>query len=274
MRSAPTLLKTCSSALLLSVILWAGSPGADPVRAAAPDVPQASPALVDPAILGTMSYRNLTVFNRGGRVTAVAGVASNEQLYYMGSTGGGVWRTTDAGTSWTNISDGFFEAGSIGAIEVASVRSERDLRRHRIGVPARQHLAGRRDVQVHRRRQDLAAHRPAQRRHDRPHQDPPDQPESRLRRGARQPLRAEQGARRLSSRDGGQTWELVHNISDRTGAVDLTMDVKNPNMLIAAMWTVERKPWSIDSGSTEGGLFRTTDGGDTWQKLTGGPAAR
>jgi photosystem II stability/assembly factor-like uncharacterized protein len=72
------------------------------------------------------------------------------------------------------------------------------------------------------------------------------------------------------SKDGGTTWEQVHAISDRTGAVDLTMDPKNPDVLIAAMWTTERKPWTIESGSTEGGMFRTTDGGNTWTKLGGG----
>src|SRR5580765_8209521 len=73
----------------------------------------------DTALLKTLSFRHLSVFSRGGRVTAVTGVSSNQQLYYMGSTGGGVWRTNDAGATWTNISDGFFEAGSIGAIAVA-----------------------------------------------------------------------------------------------------------------------------------------------------------
>src|SRR5262245_3620973 len=71
-------------------------------------------------IYSALEFRSLeSAFSRGGRVTAVAGVTSNEQLYYMGSTGGGVWRTEDAGKSWTNISDGFFEAGGIGAISVA-----------------------------------------------------------------------------------------------------------------------------------------------------------
>jgi photosystem II stability/assembly factor-like uncharacterized protein len=77
------------------------------------------------------------------------------------------------------------------------------------------------------------------------------------------------------SRDGGRTWELVHFVSDRTGAVDLTMDPKNPNTLIGALWTVQRRPWTIDSGSIEGGMVRTTDGGTTWTKVrTGLPPAR
>jgi photosystem II stability/assembly factor-like uncharacterized protein len=72
------------------------------------------------------------------------------------------------------------------------------------------------------------------------------------------------------TRDGGATWQPVFQVSDRTGAVDLTMDPKNPDVLIAGLWTVERKPWTIESGSAEGGLVRTTDGGNTWTRLQAG----
>src|SRR5262245_33518541 len=74
---------------------------------------------VDPAQFEGLSFRHLSVFSRGGRVTGVTGVPGNPKLYYMGSTGGGVWKTEDAGSTWTALSDGFFEAGSVGAIEVA-----------------------------------------------------------------------------------------------------------------------------------------------------------
>ena len=154
-----------------------------PVSQAASQAPATTPgAKADPTILGTIAFRHLSVFSRGGRVTAVAGVPANQQLYYMGSTGGGVWRTTDAGATWTNISDGFFEAGSIGALAVAESESQHHLRRHRLRLPARQHLARHRHLQVERRRQDVAAHRPARCRHDRPHPGPSDQSRSRLRR--------------------------------------------------------------------------------------------
>ncbi len=72
------------------------------------------------------------------------------------------------------------------------------------------------------------------------------------------------------SRDGGSTWECVHHISDRTGAVDLAMNPKNPRILYAGFWTAERKPWTMISGSEEGGVFKTADGGDSWEKLSGG----
>jgi photosystem II stability/assembly factor-like uncharacterized protein len=72
------------------------------------------------------------------------------------------------------------------------------------------------------------------------------------------------------TKDGGRTWEQVLEISENTGAIDLSMDAKNPDTLFATMWTVRRQPWSIDSGSMEGGLFRSKDGGSTWQKLSNG----
>ena len=115
-----------------------------------------------PAWLEGLFYRPLTVFSRGGRVTAVAGVPSDPQVYYMGAAGG-VFKTTDAGATWEPMTDGQIGVGSIGAIAVSRVQPERHLRRHRLGVSARQRLARRRRVQVHRRRQDVAAHRPARR---------------------------------------------------------------------------------------------------------------
>src|SRR5262249_42787687 len=72
------------------------------------------------------------------------------------------------------------------------------------------------------------------------------------------------------TKDGGKTWDQVLKISENTGAIDLSMDTKTPDRIFASMWTARRSPWSIDSGSTADGLFRTTDGGATWKKLGGG----
>ena len=98
---------------------------------------------------------------RGGRVTAVTGVPSNPQLYYMGSTGGGIWKTTDAGHSWVNISDGQLPVGSMGAIEVSLSDPNVDLRRHRFLEDPQQRLDRQGDVQVDRRRKNMDVQRAA-----------------------------------------------------------------------------------------------------------------
>src|SRR5262245_24693183 len=100
-----------------ALLVLALTPVAATRQAQAPAAPAG--AAVDPALLESVSFRHLSVFKRGGRVTAVTGVPTDEKLYYMGSTGGGVWKTEDSDATWTNISDGFFEAGSIGAVEVS-----------------------------------------------------------------------------------------------------------------------------------------------------------
>jgi photosystem II stability/assembly factor-like uncharacterized protein len=222
-----------------------------------------------PAPISGVYYRALPVFSRGGRVTAVAGVPTNQQMYYMGSPGG-VWKTTDAGVTWQPVTDGQIGVGSIGAIAVADsnpnivyvgtgsacprgnvslgdgVYKSTDSGKtwQHIGLE-KAGLIGR--IRIHPQNPDLVYVAVL---------------------GNMFGPNKERGVYR--SKDGGKTWELVAAVSERTGAVDLSMDVKNPNVLFAAMWTTVRSPWSIDSGSLEGGIWRTTDGGDHWQKLTNG----
>ena len=230
----------------------------------------AQAAAVDPALLDSMQYRHLSVFSRGGRSTAVVGVPSNPSLFYAGYTGGGVWQTTDSGETWTNLSDGYFEAGSVGAIDVSlsnpniiyvgtgsacprgNVSPGVGMYKSSDAGKTWQHVGLRGSgtigrVLIHPSNPDVAYVAVL---------------------GNMFAPSDERGVYR--TRDGGATWEKVHYISNRTGAVDITMDPKNPDVLIAAMWTTERKPWTIESGSTEGGMFRTTDGGNTWTKLGGG----
>lgn len=226
-------------------------------------------AVFDPALLQAMEYR-LAGPHRGGRVTAVTGVPSQPFTYYMGSTGGGVWKTTDGGQVWNNVSDGFFDVGSMGAVAVA--RSDpnviyagtgsaciRGNVSTGIGVykstdaGARWTHVGLRDagqigrIRVHPNNPDLVYAAVLGHAFGRNEQ-----------RGV------------FRSQDGGETWERVLFVSDSTGAVDLAMDVTNPRILYAAMWRVERKPWTLISGAVDAGIYKTADGGETWTKLTDG----
>ena len=110
-------MKKWMSAAAMVALLWLT--GYRPVSAPAQTGSDKTNTTVDPGLLNGLQYRSLG-FSRGGRSTAVAGVPDKPLTYYFGSTGGGVWKTHDAGITWTNISDGFFEAGSIGAIAVAN----------------------------------------------------------------------------------------------------------------------------------------------------------
>ncbi|NIP60680.1 MAG: glycosyl hydrolase, partial [Gemmatimonadetes bacterium] len=230
---------------------------------------QASGAAVDPARYGALEFRMVGP-HRGGRVTAVAGVAGDPRTYYMGSTGGGVWKTTDAGLNWENVSDGFFDAGSMGALAVApsdgnviyagtgsacvrgNVSTGVGLYRSTDGGESWR-FAGLPDAgQIGR----IEVH--------------PDDPDRLWVAALGHPFgpNPERGVYR--STDGGESWERVLFVSDSTGAVDLSMNPGNPRVLYAAMWRAERKPWTLISGAREGGIYKTTDGGESWTRLEEG----
>jgi photosystem II stability/assembly factor-like uncharacterized protein len=221
------------------------------------------------AIFHSLQYRSIGP-SRGGRVTAVAGHRAQPHTFYMGATGGGVWKSDDYGQSWTNISDGYFATGSIGAIRVApsdpdiiyvgtgsdGIRSNviggRGVYRSADGGETWEFI-GLRDVgqigavEIHPTNPDIVfvaaighAFGPS-------------------------PMR---GVYR--STDGGRSWDHVLFVSDSTGAVDLELAPDNPQEVYAAMWRGERKPWTIISGAYEGGIYKSTDGGDSWEQLTNG----
>jgi photosystem II stability/assembly factor-like uncharacterized protein len=234
-----------------------------------PDVRTASTAQVAPNMLRGFQYRMIGP-HRGGRVTAVAGVPGDHRTFYMGATGGGVWKTTDAGEVWENISDHYFKTGSVGAIAVApsdpkiiyagtgsaNIRSNIEIGHgsykstdagatwSSIGLEEAGQIAKIRIDPRDPNRVYVAAVG---------HAFGPN------------PLRGV-----LRSRDGGKTWEKVLYVNDHTGAVDLVMTEGSPDVLYAVMWTGERQPWGMVAGSADGGVFKTTDGGDHWTKLTGG----
>ncbi|HMF75096.1 MAG TPA: hypothetical protein VK604_05485 [Bryobacteraceae bacterium] len=208
--------------------------------------------------------------DRGGRVTAVTGVPSQPQTFYMGSTGGGVWKTTDAGHSWKNISDGFFSVASMGAIDVSlsdpsvvyagtgssKIRSNVSIGRgmYRSSDAGKTWtFAGLRDVgQI----ATIRVH--------------PSDPNTVFVAALGNPYipNKERGVYRTA--DGGKTWKNVLHVSDDLSAADIELQPGNPNVIFASIWHGQRKPWTIISGSLDGGIYKSVDGGDNWTKLAGG----
>jgi photosystem II stability/assembly factor-like uncharacterized protein len=186
----------------------------------------------------------------------------------MGATGGGVWKTSDYGRNWRPISDGYFETGSIGSIRVApsnsdivyvgtgsdGIRSNVILGR---GVYKSSDagetwtFAGLREVgQIG----AVLIH--------------PENPDLAYVAAIGDPFRATPDRGIYRTTDGGGSWEKIFFVSDSTGAVDLEFAPDNPNEIYASMWRAERKPWTIISGGMEGGVYKSTDGGESWIQLT------
>lgn len=221
--------------------------------------------------LDFLKYRNVGPY-RGGRVTAVAGTAQEPGTFYLGATGGGIWKTTDYGTAWTNVSDGYFSTPSIGAIAVAAEDSNivyvgtgsDGLRSNVIlgkGIyksidagNSWQHIGLDHIGQVG----ALIVH--------------PDDHNIVYVAAIGQPFKANEERGVYRTINGGRTWEKILYLSDQIGFSDIEMLPGNPNILFATAWKAERKPWTIISGGTaeEGGIYKSVDGGASWEKVTKG----
>jgi photosystem II stability/assembly factor-like uncharacterized protein len=225
----------------------------------------------DTDLLKTLQWRSIGPY-RGGRSAAVAGVPSQPFVFYYGATGGGVWKSTDGGINWECISDGsVFGTGSVGAIAVADSdpnilyvgMGESPIRGNvshgdgmyrsndggktwkRIGLEDTRQIAR---IRIHPKNPELVYVAAL---------------------GHVWAPNAERGVFR--SKDGGKTWEKVFSRGDKAGAIDLVMDPNSPSTLYAGFWEVGRKPWTLESGGPGSGIFKSTDGGDTWTELTRNP---
>ena len=256
------LFMTMAGALFLLSWSMEAATGVDPQR-------RERTASYDAGLFAGLRYRCIGP-SRGGRATAVAGVAAEESTFYMGSTGGGVWKTTDYGQSWVNISDGYFETGSIGAIGVFQPRPEiiyvgtgsDGIRSNVItgrGVYKSTNGGGSWEFAGLREAGQIGAvviH--------------PGNPEQVYVAAIGQAFgpNPERGVYR--TKDGGKSWEKVLYLSERTGAADLELCPADAAVIYASMWHGERKPWTIISGGAEDSIYKSTDGGDSWRKLTRG----
>ena len=222
------------------------------------------------SIFQSVKYRNIGPF-RGGRSVAASGVIDDPMTYYMGTTGGGLWKTEDGGQLWKNISDGYFKTSSVGAVAVSEsdsnivyvgmgehapravmtsygdgVYKSTDAGKtwNSIGLKSTQHISR---IVIHPKNPDIvfvAAQ------------------------GALYGPNEERGI--FKSVDGGLNWNKVLYVNNLTGCSELSMDYNNPLVMYAAMWEHQRLPWKVISGGPGSGLYKTTDGGISWTKIHNG----
>jgi photosystem II stability/assembly factor-like uncharacterized protein len=217
-------------------------------------------------IFESLKFRSIGPF-RGGRSAAVAGVPDDPMLYYMGAAGGGVWKTEDAGATWSNISDGFF-GGSIGAIAVApSNKNVIYVGGGEVTVRGNvSHGSGMwKSVDAGKSWESIgltdSQHIPRLRVH-------PTDPNTVFAAVLGHLYGSNQERGVFKSTDGGKSWNKVLFANEDAGAVDITFDPNNPRVLYASTWRIRRTPYSLESGGEGSGVWKSTDGGETWKEIT------
>ena len=217
-----------------------------------------------------LEWRNIGPF-RGGRANAISGVIGNDQIYYAGYTGGGVWKTKDGGRNWFNISDGYFKSSSVGDIAVSKQdpnvvyvgTGEHAVRGvmttygdgvyksvdagqswEHLGLEGTRHIS---DVIIDPKNDDVVYV------------------------GAQGPVHGASEERGVyKSMDGGKTWKNILFVNEDTGVSSLMMDPSNHRILYAATWDHRRLPWKVISGGEGSSVYKSTDSGNTWTKITNG----
>src|SRR6185503_7025276 len=234
-------------------------------------VPSISGAPVPPTSLtSALRWRSVGPYT-GGRATAVSGVVGKPNLYYMGTAGGGVWESDDYGATWRSISDKDFKTASIGALAVAPSDPNVIYVGTGDSAPRNTVLTGEGMYKstdggktwtfvglgdTHIITWIIVD---------------PSNPDV-VYAAALGHLFAPNADRGVfKTTDGGKTWKKILYVDDQTGAISMTMDPANPQVLYAGMWQMSRNHWSFSSGGPGSGIFKTTDGGATWSNITHNP---
>ena len=253
-------------ALVLRAAPQAPAPAAAPAAAQAP----APGAVVDPAVLATLKWRSIGP-DRGGRSLTVSGVVGRPKDGYFGATGGGLWKTTDGGENWAPVTDGQVTSSSVGAVAVSEsnpdivfigtgeacirgdiqpgdgVYKSADAGKTWIHVGLRE-TENVSKIRIHPTNPNIVFVA-AFGRHGVPN--------------------PERGV--FKSTDGGATWRRVLYRDPKTGAADLWIDHRNPDVMYASLWEAYRVEYQMSSGGPGSGLFKSIDGGDTWKEITRNP---
>lgn len=272
-------MKRCYSALpicLLALIfapalqLQFGSVALAQTQTAGQGQPQSSASTYDTQFFKGMRWRNIGP-NRGGRSIASAGVVGRPNEYYFGATGGGLWKTTDGGETWNPVTDGQLHSSSVGAVAVSESNpdvvyigmGEACLRGNIMqgdGV-YKSVDAGKTWTHIGLENTQIISRIRIS----------PTNPDIVYVAALGHPSAPNDDRGVFKTEDGGKTWKKILFRDGKTGAIDLAMDRNNPRVLYAAMWEAYRVSWQASSGGPGSGLFKSTDGGETWTELTRNP---